>query len=400
MFPEIKVITEDFTNIISQNQTYNAFYAGHFERGPVGEVVQVSSIYDFKVTFGKPMKSNFEDWFQIYNYFLYNNKSIYIVRADSENSSKANSQLGISAKYPGEYGNSIVVKGSKSNLKVYLNNELVDNIGKGSESFYIDYPDELPDEFEVRLSGGFHGIPRAIDIADAYEVGDAGDLDFDFVLANSNYEYPAIKLAEAKLAIAFVYSPVNSPNAICYQGYKTQKSIFNGKSYNIPILGDAMGLRAQLANEVGISESHCKRSYSLTSVEGANILNLKELYNQRINSIARNDSSYYFYSETLGDGSQFTSQFILNRLKKETQAGSLYFVFENNDEFTRNDYQKKLSAICQDYKDSGYIADYQVICNDLNQSTIEPNTIYADIAVKMNGVIEQVLIKLKATSSL
>lgn len=401
MFPEIKVITEDLTTIIPQNQTYNAFYAGHFERGPVNELTQITSIYDFKITFGKPIKSNFNEWFQIYNYFLYNNKCIYIVRTDSENSAKANSPLGIIAKYPGEYGNVITVtRANGSNIQVYLNNELVDSIAYGDESFYIDYPENLPDTFSTRLNGGIHNAPSAQDIADAYEYGNTEAVDFDFILANPNYEYPAIKLAENKLAIAFVHTPEYGTNAICYQGTKKQRSIFDGKSYDIPILGDVLGLRTQLANDIGLTESHCKRSYSLTSVESAKILNLKELYSKRINSIARDDSSYYFYSETLCNGSQFTSEFILNRLKKETSSGALYFVFEQNDELTRNDFQKKLAAICQNYKDSGYIADYQVICNNSNQSVIEPNAVFADIYVKMNGVIEQVIVKLKAVSSI
>lgn len=396
MFPEIKVTTEDSTTIVSQNQTYNAFYAGYFERGPVNTLTQISSIYDFKITFGKPTSLNFNEWFQIYNYFLYNNNCIYIVRASSETSKCASSDIGISAKYPGEYGNSIAVKRDGSNLKVYLNNEPVENIEIGNDSYYIDYPGTLPESFDIRLSGGIQGAPSSQDIADAYEYGD-DSIDFDFILANPNYEYPAIKLAEAKQAIAFVYNPEFSANSICYQGAKKQRSIFDGKSYSIPILGDALGLRAYLANNTGISESHCKRSYSLTSIEGAKILNLKELYAKRINSIAK-DNGYFFFSEVLGDGSQFTSAFILNRLKKETAEGARYFVFEFNDEFTRNDLSKKLSAICEDYKSSGYIADYQIVCDDSNQSTIEPNSIYADIYVKMNGVIEQVLIKLKASN--
>lgn len=401
MFPEIKVITEDATSIISQNQTYNAFYAGHFERGPVNELTQITSIYDFKITFGKPLKSNFNEWFQIYNYFLYNNKCIYIVRTDSEQSAKASSPLGISAKYPGEYGNNILVtRANGGAIQVYLNNELVDSIDWGNESFYIDYPKNLPDTFSTRLNGGFHGEPSSQDIANAYEYGNTESVDFDFILANENYEYPAIKLAENKLAIAFVHNPVYNASAICYQGAKRQKSIFDGKSYNIPILGDALGLRAQLSNDIGLTESHCKRSYSLTSIEGAKILNLKELYAKHINSIAKNDNSYYFYSETLCNGNQFTSEFILNRLKKETSSGALYFVFEQNDAMVWNDFEKKLSAICQSYKDSGYIADYQVVCNDSNQSTIEPNAVYADIYVKMNGVIEQVVISVKSVSSL
>lgn len=396
MYPQVKAITEDYTSIVSQNQAINAFYAGHFERGPVGELTQISSIYDFKITFGKPTSANQSEWFQIYNYFLYNNNCIYIVRTGAKESSRAR-RGDISAKYPGEYGNSLRVVCDGSQVHTFLNNKLVETIAIGESSYYIDYPDTIT-ECNAQLTGGFHAEPTAQDIADAYEIGNSGDIDYDFILANPLYEEPALQLAEAKLAIAFTYKPHNT-NCICYNGSKRQNSIFTGKTIEVPILGDALGMRCNLANTEGLSESHCKRSYKLNSIESAKILDLKELYDKRINSIAKDEGGYYFYSETLGNGNTLTQELILNRLKKESSEFARYFVFELNDELTRNEFQKKISAVCQNYKDNRYITDYLVVCNDSNQ-LIEPNSMICDISVKMAGIIEVVNIRLKAVSEI
>lgn len=400
MFPRIKVTTEDFTTIVKSGQALNAFYAGYFERGPVNEITQITSIYDFKITFGKPSEYNLKEWFQIYNYLSYGNACIYIVRCDADTSTFAKSQdFDISAKYPGSWGNDLVVKGTGENINVLLNNKLVEKINFDEESYYINYKN-LPKNFETRLRDGFHDLPGAIDIAEAYELALDDNYDFDFILANPNYEYPAISLAQKKNGIAFLYNPVYESNCICYQGTKKQRSIFDGKLYEIPILGDAMGLRNYLANSESLRESHCKRSYALTNIESAKIPQLEPLYNKGINSIAKNENYYYFNSETMCDSSSFTNTLILNRLKKETADAARYFVFEMADDFTRNDLQKKMQLKCQEYKDSLYIVDFVVICNESNQNTMEPNSIFCDIYVKMNGIIEEVLIKLKAVSSI
>ena len=401
MFPSIKVITEDFTTIVRSGQALNAVYAGYFERGPVNEITQITSIYDLKITFGKPTKDNYKEWFQIYNYLSYGNACIYIARCDAETSTYAKSpDFDISAKYPGEWGNNLLVKGSGENISVYLNNKLVEKIDFDEESYYINYKN-LPKNFETRLRDGFHDLPSSVDIADSYALALDDSWDFDFILANPNYQYPAISLAQKKLGIAFLYEPVyGESNCICYQGSKKQRSIFDGKLYEIPILGDATGLRNYLANSESLRESHCKRSYSLVNIESAKIPDLRALYNLNINGIAKNENYYYFNSETMCDSSSFTNTLILNRLKKETADAARYFVFEMADDFTRNDLQKKIQMKCQEYKDSLYIVDFMVVCNDSNQSTIEPNSIYVDIYVKMSGIIEEVLIKLKAVSSI
>ena len=392
MFPSISVLTEDYTSIVSTNQEHNVFYAGHFERGPVNEIQQITSQFDLKVTFGKPTKDNIDQYMQIYNYFAYGNACIYIARTDSDVSECAKSdEYDVKAKYPGDYGNNLIVEFDGTNIHTFLNNKLVETISNNEESYYIDYND-LSEPFKTRLSGGIHNPPNSVQIEEAYELAQDDNFDFEFIIANKDYEYPAVQLAENKCAIAFTYTPQDS--GICYQGTKKQTSIFDGKEYSISLLGDAVGLRTYLINNNGFRESHCKRSYSIMNINSAKILNLKELYNKKINSISKG-TGYYFYSETLANGNNLTQEVILNNLKKVTKEAAQYFVFEINDEFTQNDFKKKVTAVCQDYKDNGYITDFLI---DLDLKDSEPNSIYCNVYVKIPGLIENIVITLKASN--
>lgn len=56
-------------------------------KGEANRPTWVYSPLDFKIKFGKPSKSlnNFDCWYQVYNYFNYNNEAILIVRSMGEN---------------------------------------------------------------------------------------------------------------------------------------------------------------------------------------------------------------------------------------------------------------------------------------------------------------------------
>ena len=408
MYPEVTVITEDESTITTTpSQNYNALYCGHFERGPVNELTKVISVYDFKVTFGKPTQDNYQQWFEIYNYFEYGNKCIYIIRTDSKESKKAfysdaNNNY-ISAKNPGEWGNDLRVIFKNNSFKIYYKNELVETFsGEEYESHYIDF-DLKSDELDCTLSGGIHTYDES-KIDEAYTIAEDDDsVDFDFILANPAYEYPATRAAEKKNAIAFVNTPKNDNGyAICYQGNKKQESIFDGKTYSIPIIGDAFGLRTYLANNESLNESHCKRTYKLSNTISAEILKLRELYALNINGIAKDSSvgGYFVNSETMLNGHSLTTTLILNRLKKDCSNAVRVYIFEMNDEDTRSQLQKSLATLCENYKSSRYISDYKVVCDTSNQSTIEPNSIYADVIIKPIGIIENIKIRLKAVADM
>ena len=78
--PSVRFIDGDTSSTTNYSQPRRVFYAGYFDKGAPDTLTPVYSILDFKTKFGKPNKNNINDWFQIYNYFLYDNNEIVISR--------------------------------------------------------------------------------------------------------------------------------------------------------------------------------------------------------------------------------------------------------------------------------------------------------------------------------
>jgi hypothetical protein len=85
--PGVLVQERDLTRIIPAVSTSVGAFAGVFRKGPLDEIVTVSSEQELVDTFGKPDSDNFEDFFSAANFLQYSN-ALRIVRA--QNSSIAN----------------------------------------------------------------------------------------------------------------------------------------------------------------------------------------------------------------------------------------------------------------------------------------------------------------------
>ena len=96
----------DLTRISPAVSTSVGAFAGEFRKGPLDEIVTVSSEQELVETFGKPDSNNFEDFFSAANFLQYSN-ALRVVRA--QNSSIANSVAS---------GSSFVIK----NETDYINN--------------------------------------------------------------------------------------------------------------------------------------------------------------------------------------------------------------------------------------------------------------------------------------
>ena len=104
--PGVLVQERDLTRIIPAVSTSVGAFAGEFRKGPLDEIVTVSSEQEFVETFGKPDSNNFEDFFSAANFLQYSN-ALRVVRA--QNSSIANAVAS---------GSSFVIK----NETDYINN--------------------------------------------------------------------------------------------------------------------------------------------------------------------------------------------------------------------------------------------------------------------------------------
>lgn len=85
--PGVLVQERDLTRIIPAVSTSVGAFAGVFRKGPLDEIVTVSSEQELVDTFGKPDSNNFEDFFSAANFLQYSN-ALRVVRA--QNSSIAN----------------------------------------------------------------------------------------------------------------------------------------------------------------------------------------------------------------------------------------------------------------------------------------------------------------------
>ena len=104
--PGVLVQERDITNIIPAVSTSIGAVAGFFAKGPVDEIVAISSEQELVDTFGKPDSSTFEYFFTAANFLQYSN-ALRVVRA--QNTSLANATAS---------GSSILIK----NTDDYTNN--------------------------------------------------------------------------------------------------------------------------------------------------------------------------------------------------------------------------------------------------------------------------------------
>ena len=82
--PGVLVQERDLTRIIPAVSTSIGAFSGQFSKGPLEEVVSISSEQELVDTFGKPDVNNFEYFFSAANFLQYSN-SLRVVRANQEN---------------------------------------------------------------------------------------------------------------------------------------------------------------------------------------------------------------------------------------------------------------------------------------------------------------------------
>jgi hypothetical protein len=78
--PGVLVQEKDLTRIIPAVSTSIGAIAGEFRKGPLDEVVAISSEQELVDTFGKPDSNNFEYFFTAANFLQYSN-ALRVVRA-------------------------------------------------------------------------------------------------------------------------------------------------------------------------------------------------------------------------------------------------------------------------------------------------------------------------------
>jgi phage tail sheath protein FI len=88
--PGVLVQEKDLSRIIPAVSTSIGAFAGQFAKGPVDEIVAISSEQELVDTFGKPDSTNFEYFFSAANFLAYSN-ALRVVRATNSSLVNANS---------------------------------------------------------------------------------------------------------------------------------------------------------------------------------------------------------------------------------------------------------------------------------------------------------------------
>ena len=91
--PGVLVKEKDLTNVIPAVATSIGAYAGDFTKGPVDEIVTITSEKQLVATFGKPNSDNFEHFFSAASFLSYSN-NLRIVRATNTGLLNATAETG------------------------------------------------------------------------------------------------------------------------------------------------------------------------------------------------------------------------------------------------------------------------------------------------------------------
>lgn len=200
-----------------------AAFVGEFEKGPVNEPILITDALQFKIIFGRATETNYNDWYQIYNYLQYGNSKILVCRSIGLNKEKANNNGNIANSY-GSWGNLLTIE---IHHKTNLTNTIKDIFGildieknnindyfiiikrkeKIVETFNINNSDELNSNYLENinleegifvLSGGYSDSPANTDIKESLELFSKENYDIDILISSEYFDEENIELAESR----------------------------------------------------------------------------------------------------------------------------------------------------------------------------------------------------------
>jgi hypothetical protein len=227
--PGIKISEKNQVYYDMQGSNAIAIFVGEFEKGPINEPVFITDVLQFKYTFGRSTETNYNQWYQVYNYLQYTN-GLFVCRTAGEKRIKANNNGNI-ANSPGDWGNIMTVEIYKKsefennkelqtffneyNLKNYL--ILIRRIEQVVENFSIDdisefksnYIENINLDYGIyKLENGYTQEASSIDYYNSYFLFTKEDYEIDIIIADENNNESAIQLAEyRKDCIAFLGLP-------------------------------------------------------------------------------------------------------------------------------------------------------------------------------------------------
>jgi phage tail sheath protein FI len=171
----------------------------------------------------------------------------------------------------------------------------------------------------------------------------------------------------------------SSSYAVMDSGWKLQYDVYNDKYRWIPLNADLAGLCAQVDNTNdpwvspgGYTRGRLKNVVSLAF--NPNKTSRDAIYKVGINPVVtfNTDGTVLYGDKTLlGKNSAFgqigTRRLFIS-LEKDISIAAKYYLFENNNEFTRSNFVNMVSPKLEQVRGRGGIDDFRVVCNKSNNT--------------------------------
>lgn len=227
--PSVKISEKDNVNYNVNISNNIAIFVGEFEKGPIETPILITDVLQFKLIFGRATESNYNQWYQVFNFLQYSN-NIFVCRVSGKTNIAASNNGNIANSY-GDWGNIITVEIYKStdylinNLNNYFDEYekdkkylvLVKRLDKVVESFSVNEKSEIKSNYLAdinleygiyKLSGGYSEKANSQDYKRAYSLFSKENYEIDIIIADEDNNDLAINLAEERQdCIAFLGLP-------------------------------------------------------------------------------------------------------------------------------------------------------------------------------------------------
>lgn len=206
---------------------------------------------------------------------------------------------------------------------------------------------------------------------------------------------------------------VNSSYAVLDSGWKYQLDTYNNVVRTMPLNGDIAGLvaRTEYTNEAWFSPAGFNRGQIKNVVKLAynpsSEAHRDELYTRQINPVVSfpGDGTILYGDKTMQSKPSAFDRINVRRLfivlEKAIATASKFFLFEQNDGFTRAQFKNLVVPFLKTVQQRRGITDFKVVCDDTNNTgeVIDRNEFVADIFVKPTRSINFIQLNFIATKT-
>lgn len=447
--PSIKILESNYISNLNISSTQNiALFIGEFEKGDINEPKLISSALEFKLTFGRATDSNFNDWYQVYNYLQYpGSPKIWVCRTSGNENIKANNNGNI-ANSPGNWGNLLTIevyyKESYNNylkevfglyneseitedyfIIIRRNESIVENFMLSDSvdlnSQYLEAVNMVPGVY--KLSGGYSDEATLIDYRESFEIFSKENYEIDIVIAPEYYNEVVIEFVESrKDCIGFLGIPRHifalsvknlvstkadynsivsyiesiSKSQYCFMtfGFKMQIDGFSGKKRIVNVNADIAGLKALNSSIV---------SWGIPAGVEREVIRNAEGFTMKI-SKDETDKLYKLGVNTLSNGTLMTQKLfiqkeeictrlhqrcIFNYVERAVEKLTRNYIFSQNNRNTRATVALQIKKILEDMLSSGGIEAGRV-----HVTSDSDNKIIINIYIRLPYIIELVNIRM------